>query len=90
MSNLYAWVITIIITIIIMSIQYILTRSENKYLGGILPLLFLCFMVLDYYRQPDSIFRSLMATLAGFVVLVDMWKSGRTAIKNSRKRALEK
>ena len=84
MSNLYFWIIGIIITIIIIGIQYILTSLENKYLGGILPLLYLCFMVLDYYRQPDSIFRSVMATLAGLYVLLDIWKSGRSAIKNKK------
>lgn len=84
MSNLYFWIIGIIITIIIIGIQYILTSLENKYLGGILPLLYLCFMVLDYYRQPDSIFRSVMATLAGLYVLLDIWKSGRSSIKNKK------
>ena len=84
MSNLYFWIIGIIITIIIIGIQYILTSWENKYLGGILPLLYLCFMVLDYYRQPDSIFRSVMAMLAGLYVLLDIWKSGRSAIKNKK------
>lgn len=87
MSYLYFW----IIGIIILGIQYVLTRFENKYLGGILPLLFLCFMVWLYnYHQPDNIISFAIATLGGFVMLASIWESGRTAIKNKRKKELEK
>lgn len=87
MSYLYFW----IIAIIILGIQYVLTRLENKYLGGILPLLFLCFMMWVYiYFQPDGIISFFIATLAGFVILLSIWENGRTAIKNKRKKELEK
>jgi hypothetical protein len=86
-------VILFLAAIVIIGVQYYLSRRNNQYWGAILPVIYIAFFV---YGSLSGVFKEgkgvsiFLAAFGGTVVLLSLWVSGRQAVKDKRKKELEK
>jgi len=88
MNEVYGW----LIAIGILGIQFVLSRRNNVYWGAILPILYLVFIFgwLAKRMGNGNTFTLIITAIAGLAVLLGIWIKGREALKNKRKKELEK
>ncbi|RAL24587.1 hypothetical protein [Thermoflavimicrobium daqui] len=88
MFRIYAF----LIAIVILGVQYFLSRRDNAYWGAILPILYLMTMGYLWFfgTLSGSTIDLVIAIFAGLIALLGAWASGRESMKKKRKRELEK
>ncbi|MEY9979148.1 hypothetical protein [Lysinibacillus sp. RC79] len=92
MDPIYKWLIAILVAIVILGVQFILSRRTKVYWGAIVPVLYLVFIFGWWYNRMDNIntYTLIKVAVVGPVVLLGMWARGRESLKNKRKKELEK
>ncbi|WP_210367122.1 hypothetical protein [Bacillus sp. REN3] len=88
MPGMYGW----ILAILIIGIQFYLSRRRNVLWGAILPALYSVFIVgwfIKRFGQEDTL-SLVLAAVGGMAFLLSVWISGREAVKKKRKKELEK
>ncbi|MBV7508992.1 hypothetical protein KW850_27700 [Bacillus sp. sid0103] len=88
MFEVYGW----LIAIVIIGIQFYLSRRTNVYWGAILPGLYLVFIVswfLKKFGEVDTL-SLILAAIGGLAFLLSIWINGRESLKKKRKKELEK
>lgn len=88
MSGIYGWVIAIVV----IGIQFYLSRKENVYWGAILPVLYLVFIVGWFIKKFGEVetLTLLLAAVGGFAFLLSIWINGRDSLKKKIKKEMEK
>ncbi|MBT2756668.1 hypothetical protein J7E71_11950 [Mesobacillus foraminis] len=79
--------------VIILIIQYFVSKRGNAWLGAILPLIYIGLFVYGYvtgFFEGKSEVSVLAALFGGSVLLVSAWMKGRDAMYRQRKRELNK
>lgn len=75
----------------LLAIQLFLSSRNNKYLGAILPVLLVVFLIWSYMTDRiDSLLKVLLFLLVGMVAFLLEWDRGREYVKNKQKKELEK
>ena len=83
MGTLYG----VLIGIFILIAHHFLSRRNNPYWGGIVPGIYLVFMMwLFFIKNVEFEFRFVL----GFLFLVSFWGDGRMRVKQKRKKELER
>lgn len=83
-----------LIAIVIMGVQYFLSRRNNVYWGALIPAVYL--IVFVYGRLSDTFFTKgttatfLFATCGGLIILLGIWANGREFLKKKREKELLK
>ena len=88
MLEVYGW----LIAIVIIGLQFYLSRRINVYWGAILPGLYLVFIVswfLKKFGEVDTL-SLILAAVGGLAFLLSIWINGRESLKKKRKKELEK
>ncbi|ATO48401.1 hypothetical protein [Brevibacillus laterosporus] len=82
-----------VVGVVILGIQYYLSRRNNTYWGAILPVIYIaCFV----YGKLTGLFNEgkemsmILAALGGTALLLLVWIKGRTSVKDKRRKELEK
>lgn len=88
MSGIYGWVIAIVV----IGIQFYLSRKENVYWGAILPVLYLVFIVGWFIKKFGEVetLTLLLAAVGGLAFLLSIWINGRDSLKKKIKKEMEK
>ncbi|MDF2682736.1 MAG: hypothetical protein K0R47_3926 [Brevibacillus sp.] len=77
----------------ILGLQHYLSRRMSPYWGAILPVIYLAFFVYGYLFglfHAGTEVSMILAVIGGTAILSLAWVNGRTAVKNRRKKELEK
>ncbi|MFJ8072268.1 hypothetical protein ACIQZD_25725 [Peribacillus sp. NPDC096447] len=82
----------LLITLMLLAIQYFLSTRNNPYWGVVLPILYLSFLV--YFRTTGilevGIIKLSLLFVVGEAFLLGYWIHGRQFLSNKRKKELEK
>ncbi|MMZ59629.1 hypothetical protein D1872_216790 [compost metagenome] len=70
-----------LITIVILVIQFFLSRRNNVYLGAILPVVYLVTFIYLWFSETLFIKSTLLAAFAGLAALLGIWINGRESLK---------
>ncbi|GED12316.1 hypothetical protein [Aneurinibacillus aneurinilyticus] len=70
-----------LITIVILVIQFFLSRRNNVYLGAILPVVYLVTLIYLWFSETLFIKSTLLAAFAGLAALLGIWINGRESLK---------
>ncbi len=70
-----------LITIVILVIQFFLSRRNNVYLGAILPVVYLVTLIYLWFSETLFIKSTLLAAFAGLAALLGSWINGRESLK---------
>ncbi|WP_226669613.1 hypothetical protein [Metabacillus litoralis] len=86
MEQVYGWSIAIVVLVI----QFLLSRREKAIWGAIIPFLYLIFMVywIPNNYEDFSIFKLIIVAIGGLAVLFSIWINGREYLKKKRKKEL--
>ncbi|PCF84084.1 hypothetical protein B4W75_12630 [Staphylococcus intermedius] len=83
-------IITIVILIIMLAIQYFLSSSTNKYLGLIIPIVFSGFVIFMLVTDRLGIITSLVLLVLGLIFLLEQWYKGQKNNKRKMNKELTK
>lgn len=83
-------IITIVILIIMLAIQYYLSSSTNKYLGLIVPIVFSGFVIFMLVTDRLGIITSLVLLVLGLIFLLEQWYKGQKNNKRKMNKELTK
>lgn len=88
MSEVYGWAIAILV----IGVQFYLSRKENAYWGAILPVLYLVFIVGWFIKKLGEVetLSLILAAVGGLAFLLSVWINGRDSLKKKRKKEMEK
>ena len=88
MSGIYG----LIISILVIGIQFYLSRKKSVYWGAILPVLYLVFIVgwfIKKFGELDTL-TLILAAVGGLAFLLSIWINGRDSLKKKIKKEMEK
>ncbi|MEH7461896.1 hypothetical protein V7166_07350 [Bacillus thuringiensis] len=83
-----------LIALILVGLQYFLSRRENVYFGMALPVLYvvtlLYLWISEIFFVKGNTISFIFVILGGLVILLGIWVKGRESLKDKRKKELEK
>jgi len=88
MFEVYGW----LIAIVIIGVQFFLSRRTNVYWGAILPVVYLFSIKWLFFRRigEENTLYLILAAIGGLAFLLSVWIKGRESLKKRRKKELEK
>ncbi|UTR13119.1 hypothetical protein MM221_10650 [Salipaludibacillus sp. LMS25] len=85
---------TYFIAIVIVVMQFFLSRSRLVFLGGVLPTLFLLAVIYGWFTNFQGLRNDILSfaiiSIGGITWLLSFWVSGREAFKKKLSKELEK
>lgn len=88
MSEIYGWAIAILV----IGVQFYLSRREKVYWGAILPVFYMVFIAgwfIKKYGEVETL-SLILAAVGGLAFLLSVWVNGRDSLKKKRKKEMEK
>ncbi|MBN6854193.1 MULTISPECIES: hypothetical protein [Staphylococcus] len=91
MSNLLTF-LPVILYAVLLAIQYFLSKTGNKIIGGIIPVLFIVALVVLYTtgKLGLNIWGTLIFGIIGLLFLLGQWSSAQKDNKKKEQRELDK
>lgn len=91
LSNLLTF-LPVILYAVLLAIQYFLSKTENKIIGGIIPVLFIVALVVLYTtgKLGLNIWGTLIFGIIGLLFLLGQWSSAQKDNKKKEQRELDK
>lgn len=80
----------LIIVLLVVAIHRWLSTRSYKILGGIFPLAFLCWFILNIFKQSNIDWKDIMLGVLGMVVLLSIWTEGRHSYKKNIDKQITK
>ena len=87
------YVTLLLFGLVILGSQYFLSRRNNTYWGAILPVIYFAFFSyasLSGLLKGGNGFSKFLIVFGGTSFLLSIWVNGRQAVKDKRKKELEK
>ncbi|RDW16166.1 hypothetical protein [Oceanobacillus chungangensis] len=84
-------IVSILLIVATLALQYLLSSRNNVYLGAIVPILFvagLTWMLIT--DRIESILAYVLFLIVGLVFLLQQWSHGRNTLRKNRQRELDK
>ncbi|SDK48141.1 hypothetical protein SAMN05216187_10955 [Jeotgalicoccus aerolatus] len=80
------------IAILVIGVQFYLSRRKYVYWGAILPVLYIVFIVGWFFKKfgEEDTLSLILAGVGGLAFLLSLWINGRDYLKKKRKKELEK
>ncbi|MCA2504001.1 hypothetical protein [Staphylococcus xylosus] len=83
-------ILSILILIVMFGIQYALSTNSNKFLGAIIPVLFVIFVGFMYFNDKLGPITSIVLLILGLIALLEQWYKGNKQKKvNSNKEMVK-
>lgn len=83
-------ILSILILIVMFGIQYALSTNSNKFLGAIIPVLFVIFVGFMYFNDKLGPVTSIVLLILGLIALLEQWYKGNKQKKvNSNKEMVK-
>lgn len=73
--------LSILILIVMFGIQYFLSTRSNKFLGAIIPMLFVIFVTFMYFNNNLGPITSIVLLALGLIALIEQWYKGNNQKK---------
>ncbi|CAM3881889.1 hypothetical protein [Mesobacillus thioparans] len=88
MPAIYGW----LIAIAVIGVQFYLSRRSHVLLGAIIPVLYIAFISVWFYRRigAEDTLPLILAGVGGLAFLLSLWIKGRDHLKRQRQKELEK
>ncbi|MBM7605482.1 hypothetical protein FS935_10350 [Metabacillus litoralis] len=86
MEQVYGWLIAIVVLVI----QFLLSRRKRALWGAIVPFLYLIYMVYWIPNKYDdfSVVKLILVAIGGLAILCSIWINGREYLKKKRNKEL--
>ena len=68
--------LSILILIIMFGLQYFLSTRSNKFLGAIIPIIFIIFVAFMYFSNNLGPITSIVLLALGLILLIEQWYKG--------------
>lgn len=68
--------LSILILIIMFGLQYFLSTRSNKFLGAIIPIIFIIFVAFMYFSNNLGLITSIVLLALGLILLIEQWYKG--------------
>ena len=82
--------LSILILIIMFGLQYFLSTRSNKFLGAIIPIIFIMFVAFMYFSNNLGLITSIVLLALGLILLIEQWYKGNKQKKvNSSKEMVK-
>ncbi|MBO0380603.1 hypothetical protein JWK46_08955 [Staphylococcus hominis] len=82
--------LSILILIVMFGVQYFLSTRSNKFLGAIIPILFVIFVAFMYFNNNLGLITSIVLLALGLIALIEQWYKGNKQKKvNSAKEMVK-
>lgn len=82
--------LSILILIVMFGVQYFLSTKSNKFLGAIIPILFVIFVAFMYFNNNFGPITSIVLLVLGLILLFEQWYKGNKQKKvNSDKEMVK-
>lgn len=82
--------LSILILIVMFGVQYFLSTRSNKFLGAIIPILFVIFVTFMYFNNNLGPITSIVLLVLGLILLFEQWYKGNKQKKvNSDKEMVK-
>lgn len=82
--------LSILILIVMFGVQYFLSTRSNKFLGAIIPILFVIFVAFMYFNNNLGPITSIVLLVLGLIALIEQWYKGNKQKKvNSAKEMVK-